>query len=235
MKEQLQLLYQLQQTDTQIQADETELTELDDGSQTEQLLAEQEELHKQTQQGLSSIQAELHDKELQLQGTEDDREAKWNQAYGGRVSDPKELQALAQKIAELDRFKDRLEEEIIRLLDEVEAKQQAVAEKSTEVEQLREKLQTTQQSYRTRTEQLTNELQGLRQRREQLPGQISPSWLQQYEQIRQRSNNLAVVAVVNGACSGCYTAVPSNYVTQLEDPTTVIKCESCRRILVIPD
>ena len=235
MKEQLQLLYELQQIDTQIQADETELAELDDGSSAEQALAQEEQLYQQMQQDLAATQAQLHDKELQWHGTEDDRESKWAQAYGGRVSDPKELQALEQKIAELDRRKDQLEEETLRLMDDVETKQQAVADNEAQVHQLREKLQSIQQNYRTRTEQLVAELTGLRQRREQLPQQISPSLLQQYEQLHQRSNNLAVVAVVNGACSGCHTSVPSNYVTRLENPTEVLKCESCRRILVIPD
>ncbi len=235
MNEQLALLYELQRIDTQVQADKTELDELDDGSQTEQLLAQQEECLAQMQQDLSNTKAELHDKELELQGTENDREVKWNQCYGGQVSDPKELQALAQKIAELDRRKDDLEGKILRLMEEVEAQQQQTTAQSAEVEELRDDLRRIQQHYSTRTEYLTNELHDLRQRREQLLPQISASLLQQYVRICQKSSNLAVVAVVNGACSGCRTSVPSNSITRLESTAEVVKCESCHRILVIPE
>ena len=120
MKEQLQLLYQLQQIDTQIQADQNELAQIDDGSAAQQRLGEEEQLSEQMQEDFATTQARLHDKELQLQGIEDEREAKWSRAYGGRVSDLKELQALEQKVAELDRRRDRLEEEILRLMDEME-------------------------------------------------------------------------------------------------------------------
>lgn len=234
MKEQLQLLYQLQQIDTHIQARGHELATLDDGHSTEQTLAAQQQSLQQMQQDLAATRVQLHDKELQLQGTEDDRAAKWALAYGGRVTDPKELQALEKKIAELDRLRDRLEEEIIGLLDETEAQSQATDDKATEVQKLTAKLQSIRENSGTRTEQLTAQLQDLRQGREQLPTHIQPVLLQQYEQIRQRSGDLAVVAVDNGACGGCHTSVPSNYVTALANPTQILRCESCRRILVIP-
>ena len=234
MKEQLALLDQLQQTDTQAEADERELEELDEGSSTQEALTQEEQSLEQSERELAATRARLHDKELQLQGTEDDRAAKWSQAYGGRVTDPKELQALVQKISELDRRKDRLEEEAIGLLDEVEAKEQALAKKTTEVDRLREKLHNIQQHHRSRTEQLKARLLDLRERRQALPAQLSPSLLAQYEQIRQKSGNLAVVTVEGGACGGCHTSLPSNYVTGLANPAQVMRCENCGRILVLP-
>ncbi len=235
MKEQLQLLYQLQQIDTQIQADQNELARIDDGGAAQQRLGEEEQLSEQMQEDFATTQARLHDKELQLQGIEDEREAKWSRAYGGRVSDPKELQALDQKIAELDRRRDRLEEEILRLMDEVEDKQQAVDQKAGEVKYLREERQQIVDYYHNRTEQLNAELESLHQRRPQLCEQIPTSLLDRYDQIREKSNNLAVVVVGDGTCGGCHTSVPNNYVSMLHNPSELIRCENCRRILVIPD
>ena len=89
--------------------------------------------------------------------------------------------------------------------------------------------------YHNRTEQLNAELESLHQRRPQLCEQIPTSLLDRYDQIREKSNNLAVVVVDHGACGGCHTSVPNNYVGMLHNPFELIRCENCRRILVIPD
>jgi predicted nucleic acid-binding Zn-ribbon protein len=233
MKQQLVLLYQLQQTDSQIEADETELSGLDDGETlAEELEAEEAQL-SELEDKLSATQAELHDKQLQLQGTEDDRQDKWDQTYGGRISDPKELSALERKIEELDRRTGKLEEDIILLLDEVETLQEQVNQKQADVEEMSNQLSVIRRHCEQRSAELDTELEQLSEQRTELETQTKSSLLDDYEHTRQNSANVAVTVAKNRACSACHTAVASSLLGELQQPTRVVRCESCRRILVL--
>ncbi len=233
MKQQLVLLYQLQQTDSQTEADEAELSGLDNGETLAGELEAEEAQLSELEDKLSAAQAELHDKQLQLQGTEDDRQAKWDQTYGGRISDPKELSALERKIQELDRRKDKLEEDIIMLLDDVETLQEQVDQQQAAVKEMSSRLSEVRQHFEQRSAELTTELADLVQRRSELEAQIKSSLLEDYEHTRQHSANVAVAVAKNRACSACHTAVASSLLGELQQSTRVVRCESCRRILVL--
>ncbi len=233
MKQQLVLLYQLQQTDSQIEADEAELSGLDNGETLAGELEAEEAQLSELEEKLSAAQAELQDKQLQLQGTEDDRQAKWDQTYGGRISDPKELSALERKIQELDRRKDKLEEDIIMLLDDVETLEEQVEQKQADVGTMSGRLSEVRQHFEQRSAELTTELEQLGERRSELAAQVEPSLLDDYEHTRRHSRNVAVTVAKKRACSACHTAVASSLLGELQQPTTVVRCESCRRILVL--
>ena len=233
MKEQLLLLYRLQETDTQFQDDEQELEELDPGEELAGQLEEQGTELAQLEQKLSEAQAQIHDKQLQLQSTEDDRESKWDQAYAGTVFDPRKLSALEQKIAELDRRKGKLEEDIILLLDEVETLEQQAADKRTEVDQMSNQLAQIRDHFEQRSRQLRQKLERLANQRQELEGEVEAELLEQYERIRQRSHNVVVAVVRDSRCSACHTAVATSLIGQLRQPDGLVTCENCRRILVL--
>jgi len=235
MKQQLVLLYQLQRTDSQINADEAELSELDNGEALAGELEAEEYKLSELENKLAAVQAELHDKQLQLQGTEDDRQDKWDQTYGGVVSDPKELSALERKIQELDRRKDKLEEDIIMLLDDVETFQEQVDQKRADVETMSSRLDAVRQHFQQRSAELSAELEQLADQRPELEAQIESGLLNEYERTRQSSGNVAVAVVEDRACNMCHTAVASSLIGELKQSARVVKCENCRRILVLKE
>ncbi len=233
MKDQLALLYRLQQIDTQMRADERELAGLDDGGALAEQLAGAEAELQQRRETLTTTEAQLQDKQLRVGSTEDEHKQKWDQAYGGRVSDPRELTALEQKIGELDRRKDKLEDDIIMLLDEVEVCQADSAAKQTEVDELSREVAGMREHFAQRTAALTAELEQLAQQRRELVGQIEAALLDEYERIRRRSGNVAVAVAERNTCSACHTAVAGGLVGELAAPSRLVKCENCRRILVL--
>jgi len=235
MKEQLVLLYQLQQADSQTEDSKAELSGLDNGEALAGELEAEEATLSELEERLSTAQAELHDKQLQLQGTEDDRQDKWDQTYGGVVSDPKELSALERKIEELDRRKDKLEEDIIMLLDDVETLQEQVGQKQAEVERLSSRLSEVREYFIQRSAELSKKIEELAERRSELEAQIQPGLLDDYEHARQHGANVAVAVVKDRACSACHTSVASSLIGELKQATRVVRCESCQRILVLDE
>ncbi len=233
MKQQLVLLYQLQQTDSQTEANKAELSALDDGETLAGELEAETAVLSELQHKLAATQAELRNKQLQLQGTEDDRQAKWDQTYGGRISDPKELSALERKIQELDRRKDKLEEDIILLLDDVETFQEQVDRKQADVERISSRLSEVRQHFAQRSAELSEQLGHLAEQRSELESQVAPDLLEEYERARQHSGGVAVAVTDGKACIACHTAVASSLIGELKQAARVVRCESCQRILVL--
>lgn len=234
IKQQLADLYELQQADTGIGARKRALRELDDGSRAEEALAAALDKLNALKERQQSLESGLLDRELRLRGTEDERAAKSKQAYGGTISDPKQLSALEKKIAELGRTKDRLEEEILGLMEELEEAQAQVAAQQTAVDELERKTTAVKQRYEAETRRLRGELKDLQGTRDDLAGRIDAALLKQYDALREKTGGLAVAAVRRGSCEGCRVSLPSGYAPRLQAHTELIRCENCRRILYLP-
>ncbi|MFQ6131421.1 MAG: zinc ribbon domain-containing protein [Armatimonadota bacterium] len=233
MTEELRRLYGLQQIDSQIFELEAALAALDDGAATREELAEVEAELARLEEELSKTEGQHRDKELQLGSTEEKRQQNWERAYGGTVSNPKELEGLQMEIEALDRQKDRLEEEIILLLEALDEQSRAVEEQRTRAEELRARGQQVEATFASETERLTGELESLRARRaETLPG-IGERTLARYETLLRRAANLAVAEVVEGVCRGCNMAVPTAKVQQLRQLGRALFCDNCKRFLYL--
>lgn len=231
MSSDLALLYELQTVDTGIVERRRALAGLDDGTGARAELADAEQRLKQAEDTLRQRRTTLRDKELRLATTEQERNDKHSRCYGGTVSDPKELAALERKIAELTALKGKLEEEILRLMDQVEEEEQSVAGLADQVQRLRATLEDREAHYKMDTERLTREIEELGARRTDLVAQLDPSLLKTYDQLRQRLGGIAVAAVVDYTCQACHTAVPRDQADRIGKSATPIRCESCHRIL----
>lgn len=233
MKEQLGLLYQLQQIDTARARDSDAVKALDDGSGTAaELEAARGDLEQMEAEGTRS-QADLRDKELRLAGTEEDGAKRAKEA--ATSTNAKQVEALGKKIAELDRLKDKLEGEILALLDQVDEQDSSLQEQRSRILELERQLEDMQRAFAEESARLQGELADLETQREALIGQIEPQLLTTYEQLRSRAGNLAVAAVVNNACEGCHTQLPMARLGQVRQGILIIKCELCHRILVWPE
>ena len=69
-------------------------------------------------------------------------------------------------------------------------------------------------------------------RREILEKKIQPFHLTIYNRVRPAKNGVAVVAIKNGVCGGCYNAVPRQLALELRKGEKHTVCEYCGRIIV---
>lgn len=233
LKEDLDRLYQLQTCDSEAARAAAELAALDNGSHAAEQAGQAQQAFEEAAQCLQATEGSLTDKELELEGTEGEQEKKWQRAYGGTVSDPKELSALERKIQELDRRKNALEEEILGRYDEIEqlrAQRDQAEEAAQEAASRAKRLRL---QYQDRTRQLQQAIEKLRQQRQELAPHLPDLLYEQYEKLRQHNNGVAVAALEKGACGFCHTKAPSEYMHELRHPLRLVRCESCGRILVL--
>ncbi len=75
-------------------------------------------------------------------------------------------------------------------------------------------------------------LENLLAAQQHLETQIGPAMLNKYRRLRGRMGK-AIVPVVSGACTGCFTNVPHIFTSSV-NRGKVIACESCGRMLYWP-
>ncbi len=232
--EDFQRLYQLQTVDTRIAQRREIIAQADDGTdagaELEADLAELAELAEELRQKQSR-----HRKlELDLEGVEAEKEEKTDRAYGGTISNPKELASLEQKIDELDRNVHRHEDMILEILEEIEeleGRANAQREKSEAQRAAHASLVAT---FEHTTVQGREEIVDLEATREELVAELPPQLLRPYEELRKRESGTAVALLRGGSCSECNLAVPRARQPMVKRGTAIVKCENCRRILVVP-
>ncbi len=75
-------------------------------------------------------------------------------------------------------------------------------------------------------------LEELRKAHEKLEARIPRALVSRYRRLTQRLGR-AVVPVVDGVCTGCFTNIPSSF-TSAVNQDKVVYCETCGRILFWP-
>lgn len=224
-------LRDLQLLDSRISYLEGVLASLDDGSalrtQVDQARADEE-----------SGRAELHGKqsrvrslELELQAAAEKAAKVERDLYSGRITNPKELSAMQEDVQALGRQRQRLEDEILTLMEEVEQLLERVrtleAQRATRERSLDEHLE----EYHTSRKTLAADLESVRAQRESLAAEIDADLLRRYDRLRSRKDGVAVVEVVGGICGGCHVAIPEGRVAELVEGDRIYTCEECGRIL----
>ena len=233
MPDKLSLLFELQKVDSSIDLRRRNIAGLDDGAQARATLAKATAELQARQKTLADDEGALKDKELQLNSAEQEREQKRKRAQASS-SNAKEVAALDRKIEELTRMKGKLEEDSLMLMDQVELDRARVAEAKKAVDAATQRAEETEATYASAKKRLKGELHELLQRREEMAPEVDAALLAQYETTRERSGGLGIVEIKAGTCGGCQTAVPTSSVAAARDGKSIVKCESCRRLLFVP-
>lgn len=231
MREQLDRLYELQQIDTTIDDATRRLVGLDDGSAKAEELRQAQSQLEADREALTKKTAEQWSREAELEATEQERSDKWSQAYGGRVSDPKELSALEKKIAELQRRKDKLEDLLLEIYDEIERQTAQVEAQEAIVQRLEGELAEVQAKFSSRSAELKQAIAEAEKHRTDVTAQLDDKLLADYESIRQKTGGLAVAVVSSSMCTGCRTSISVMFCDELRKGRKLVRCENCRRIL----
>lgn len=226
-------LYELQQLDTRLVRQEAALVALDDGTGLRAQVAEAATAEEAARADLHAKQARLRDLELELQSTVGKSTKVEQDLYSGRVSNPKELQAMQEDVQALGRQRQRIEDEMLSLMEEVEALLAHLRDLEVQRQTRERALDEHLEDYRARGASLSAEIATLRQQREARAAEIEQALLARYERLRGRKQGVAVAAVVRGTCEACHVAVPEALVSAVRDGGALRTCEECGRILYV--
>jgi len=227
-------LYELQLLDTQLTRLESSLAALDGGSALRARvdLARQEE--GVAQGDLHARQSRLRDLELELQSSVGKAKKVEGDLYSGRISNPKELRAMQEDLEALGRQRQRIEDEMLTLMEEVESLQERRRTLEAQRQAKERALDEHLEEYATRQKGLTADLESTRRQRETQAAETDPDLLRRYERLRGRRDGVAVAAVTGSICGACHMAVPEELLNKVRETDDVHTCEECGRILYAP-
>jgi predicted nucleic acid-binding Zn-ribbon protein len=153
--------------------------------------------------------------------------------YGGTVSNPRDLQAMQDEIASLQRRISQLEDQELELMERIEPLDAELAELAGERSRLDERAAALRAAIAEAEVSIEGELVTVRTEREAAAAGIEPELLAQYDSLRGKLGGIAIARMVGGHCQGCHLALSAVEVDRIrklpvDEPAT---CEECGRLL----
>ncbi|MFN2141473.1 MAG: zinc ribbon domain-containing protein [Candidatus Promineifilaceae bacterium] len=229
---QVQLLYRLQQYDSEITQKKQRLAEVVQlQRETQELLAARKRLQNASDEVTkwTTTQTDLN---LELGTVNEEARRSDKRLYSGKVTNTKELEDLQLKVESLGRRRGVLEDEVLDAMIMLEDAQEELSSADSDLQQILAKWQDSQASLRAEQNELAMDLHELIEERQKQANRIDAKAYAEYESIRARKNGLAVVPFINNACMGCHVTVSANIALRVERGERVT-CNGCGRILVI--
>ncbi|MFH1807404.1 MAG: C4-type zinc ribbon domain-containing protein [Pseudomonadota bacterium] len=230
MRDQLILLYELQQLDHRIRDCEIRLRGI-----PLEAAATKESLDK-SQGSLTELLARQDVNESERRAMERDLAAdreklrKW-EARLNDIRNSREFAALSREIEGLKRQNRDTEEKILEHMQQGEEIAKQVATLSTQVDQHATTYHELHLAADDQSIQVRAEMEQIGSARGSITSRLQAPILKKYEFIRQRRDGIGLVVLADGTCQGCHMQLPPQMYNELQRGDRLEVCPSCQRIL----
>lgn len=150
-----------------------------------------------------------------------------------RIKNTKELQALQREIELMRQTNGDLEEDLIKIMQEIDAVKAQIQTKQSEMAAMREAWQKNQDELQVEISGIDAAVSEAATRRQSIASQVTGDLISRYELIFSRRGGTAVVEVTGGICQGCYMNLPPQLWNEIIRNEKVHLCPSCQRILFV--
>lgn len=237
--EQLELLWRLQDIDLAIVSlqEEIEHNPLLENVRvaTEKLSELQVILDRET--GRQAEQRkQLKSMELDLNKIIADRAGLHKKLYGGEVSNVRELELMEKRLVSLGTEQENLEEKIFKLMEEAEDQQQKRGGLKDQASRQEQEVQHEENKLQQELAELSLRLEQLQEKHTKILPLVESKYLDLYRTQCQRHQGKGISRVINDTCEGCRMFISSAQRGLLYNPSSIVYCENCGRLLVrLPD
>jgi len=148
------------------------------------------------------------------------------------VKTNKEYQSGLKEIEDLRAMGSKLEEEILGLMDKVEAARQAVKEHQARMDRHSTLILEDKESVLREADEARGRMQRLEAEAADLSSGIAPNALSLYRRVKsKKADGVAIVPVVAAVCRGCNVNIPPQMYNELQRVDRLKNCPNCDRIL----
>ena len=230
MKEQLELLWELQKIDLDLKSIKEEqdrfpkeMKKLDEKQDIEK-----ERIQKEKEK-LELLEKERKQKEKSLLLEQD----KVKRAEGRlfEIKTNKEYQALLTEVDAIKEATSRAEEEILQVMDEIDELKKILLKREKEIAATLEKIEGERKEIQERMVKGDVAWKGKMKRRETLNKQIESKLFKLYNTLKEKRQGIGVVSVKHETCQGCFVNVPPQMFIEVQKNNALIRCPHCNRIL----
>jgi hypothetical protein len=230
LRKQLDLLWELQRIDLALRdlTEERERYPKEMKRMDERCRIEKERIQKEKEK-VESLEKERRQKEHHLTAEQD--KIKKTESRMFEVKTNKEYQAVLTEIEGIKEGNSREEEEILRLMDEIDETKKSLARWEKETAVSLEKIEAERKVLQGK---ITRDDAGCKkqmERREVLVKQIESRLFKLYDTLKEKRRGVGVVNVKNETCQGCFLNIPPQMFIEVQKNNALIQCPHCNRIL----
>jgi predicted nucleic acid-binding Zn-ribbon protein len=189
---------------------------------------------------LKELQAKSHNLDVDLKTRDAHIEKLRTQQQGAKNN--KEYQAFLIEINTSKVDRNKVEEEAIRLLTEIEKLQAELKEMNTQLEGEKAKLTAMQGEITVKTAALQAEIDAIKPEREAAAQAVAPKAREAFDRLADRFDGEAMSPLIKPdrrreeySCSACMMDLVRDVYNKLHTRDELVFCPSCRRILYIPE
>ncbi|WP_333740844.1 zinc ribbon domain-containing protein [Streptomyces sp. IBSBF 2806] len=152
----------------------------------------------------------------------------------GAVTSPKDLENLQKEIVSLAKRQGALEDVVLEVMERRESAQERVAELTERVGSVQGKIDDATARRDAAFEELDGEAATVTKEREVIAGSVPAELLKLYDKLREQQGGIGAAKLLQRTCQGCRQELAITDINEIRSaaPTTVVRCENCRRILV---
>ncbi len=147
------------------------------------------------------------------------------------VKTNREYQSMLKEIETFETKNSKVEDEIISLLEELDVFEKDVKTKEADLDEQRRCYEEDKAKMAKELSSIAEELDVCARKSEEIRKKIPAELLRKYEQIKNATRGVAVVAVWKEVCGGCHMSMPPQLYNELQKSDALITCPSCSRII----
>lgn len=147
----------------------------------------------------------------------------------------KEYQARLFEIENMKANKSVLEDNVLKLMDELDKVQASFEAEKTVIAEEEKKYLAEKEKITADIAKLKEDSAGLETRRREAMQGVDKEPLALYERIVEHRDGLAIVPIVNNACGGCFMHLPPQVSNKIKMYDALVRCEVCARLLYLQE
>jgi len=182
---------------------------------------------------LKAAMVKKKDKELELSSKEEDNHKGQAQLY--QLKSNKEYQAKLTEIASRKADISILEDQIIKLMEDVERKDAEVKAAKEAFSQDERKFKDEEAKINTEISELAVQIKIIEDRRVGISRDVDAAILKIYESTLKKRAGLAIVPVHDQNCGACHMSLTHQKLNEIKMYGNLVFCDSCVRIMYIPE
>lgn len=229
----LETLRQLQALDSEIDAGRERVATIDASLQDRSEFEAAKQRHLSAAGPVRTLEAEQKDLELKL-GTARSQLAEAEQKlYSGRVNNPRELNDLQARGADLRRQIEVGEAAELKVMEQLEAARAELTAAEAALRTIVAERKVFEAGLITERKELVASVRATTANRDQLRTQVEAPTLRTYDRLRVRHGGVALAEVKQRTCLGCRVSLIAALEQRLRQGEQLITCQSCGRFLYV--
>lgn len=174
---------------------------------------------------------QVRQKELENDALAKENQAKKYQQQQSAVKTNQEYSALTKEIQNANADRSLIEDQILKLMEEVDAQRKSIADEKGVLAASEAKVKQELETITRETAAINEQIAQLTAERGQYTSQVLPDILAQYGKILVKRDGTALAPLKGESCGGCGLTFPPQTVNEIKMKESMIFCESCSRII----